>query len=59
VRVRAERVARNDHDLAGQRFADLVYNALQRGEPQREDDGIGVLQRVAVAGGDDRSATDL
>ncbi len=33
--------------------------ALQHGEPQREDRGIGVPQRVAVAGGDDRGATDL
>jgi hypothetical protein len=59
LRVRAERVARNDQDLAGQRFADLVYDALQHGKTQREDDGIGVLRRVAVVDGDDRSATDL
>ncbi len=54
--VGAERVARNDHDLAGQRVGDLVYDALQGGKPKREDDGIGALQRVAVV--DDRSATD-
>jgi hypothetical protein len=53
--VRAERVARNDHELVG----DLVYDALQHGKPQREDDGTGALQRVAVVDGDDRSATDL
>ena len=57
--VGAERVARHDHELAGERVGDLVYDALQHGKPQREDDGIGALQRVAAAGGDDRSATDL
>jgi hypothetical protein len=40
-------------------LADLVYDALQHGKTQREDDGIGVLRRVAVVDGDDRSATDL
>jgi len=59
VCVGAERVARHDHELAGERVGDLVYDALQHGKPQREDDGIGALQRVAAAGGDDRSATDL
>jgi hypothetical protein len=51
--VDADRVAGNDHDLAGQRLGDLVYDALQHGKPQREDDGIGALQRVAVVDGDD------
>jgi len=40
------------------RAGDLVYHGVQHGKPQREDHGIGALQRVAVAGGDDRSATD-
>ena len=52
VCVGAERVARHDHELAGARGGDLVYDALQHGKPQRKDDGIGALQRVAVAGGD-------
>ena len=56
--VGADRVARNDHDLAGQRVGDLVYDALQRGKPQREDDGIGALHCVTVVGGDDRGASD-
>jgi hypothetical protein len=38
---------------------DLVYDALQHGKPQREDDGVGAPERVAVAGGDDRSPADL
>jgi hypothetical protein len=59
LRIRAERVARNDHDLAGQRVGDLVYDALQHGKTQCEDDGIGILQRVAVVDGGDRSSTDL
>ena len=37
----------------------IVYDALQHGKPQREDDGTGALQRVAVADGDDRTAADL
>jgi len=56
--VEADRVARNDHGLAGQRLGDLVYDALQHGKPQGEDDGIRALQRVAVVVGGDRSATD-
>ena len=59
LRVAGERVARNHHELVGQQVGDLVYDALQHGKPQGEDDGIGALQRVAVAGGDDRSAADL
>jgi hypothetical protein len=59
VRVDGERVARNDHDFAGQRVGDLVDDALEHGEPQREDDGTGALQRVAVVGGDGRRVTDL
>ena len=59
LRVGADRVARHDHDLVGERAGDLGDDALQHGEPQREDDGIGALQRVAVVGGDDRVATDL
>ena len=49
----------NDHELFGQRVGNLVYDALQHGKPQREDEGIGALQRVAVVDGDDRSSTDL
>jgi hypothetical protein len=52
--VDADRVAGNDHELAGERVGDLVYDALQHGKPEREDDGIGALQRFAVARGDDR-----
>jgi hypothetical protein len=59
VRVEGDRVARNDHELAGERGGDLVDDALQHGKPQREDDGVGVLQHVAVAGSGDRSVTDL
>jgi hypothetical protein len=57
--VDAERVARNDHELVGERAGDLVYDALQHGKPQREDDGTGALECVTVVDGDDRSATDL
>jgi hypothetical protein len=57
--VGAERVARNDHELVGERVGDLVYDALQHGKPQREGDGSGALQRVAVVGGGDRTSTDL
>ncbi len=59
VRVDGERVARNDHELAGELGGDLVYDALQEGKPQREDDGIGTLQPVAVAGSGDCGVTDL
>jgi hypothetical protein len=31
---------------------------FQHGKPQREDDGIGALQRVAVVDGDDRRPAD-
>jgi hypothetical protein len=56
LRVGAQRrVARNDHELAGERARDLIYDALQDGKPQREEDGIGALQRVAVVDGDNRS----
>jgi hypothetical protein len=59
LRVGAERVARNDQDLVGERAGDLVYDAIQHSKPQRADDGTGTLQRVAVAGGGGRRATDL
>jgi len=59
LRVGAERVARNDHEPAGQHVGDLVDDVLQHGEPQREDDGTSAPQRVAVAAGGDRTATDL
>ena len=57
--VEADGVAGNDYDRVGGRAGDFVDDALQDGEPQRKDDGIGALQRVAVVDGDDRSSTDL
>ena len=57
--VDAERVARNHHDLVGERPGDLVYDAFQHSKAQSEDDGIGVTQRIVVVHGDDRRATDL
>ena len=56
--IEADRVARNDRKLVGQRVGDLFYDALQHAKPQREDDGIGALQRVAVAAGSGRSSPD-
>jgi len=38
---------------------DLVNDALQHGKPQREDDGFGAVQRIAVAGNGDRGQADL
>jgi hypothetical protein len=43
--------------LPASRARDLVYDAHQHGNPQREDDGL--RTRLAVADGDDRTATDL
>ena len=57
--VDAERVAWNDHELVAYPVGDLVDDALKRGKPEREDDGIDALQRVAVLAGDNRSWTDL
>ena len=50
VRVGDDRVARDDHESASQQAGDLVYDALQGCKPEREDDGIGVRQRVTVLG---------
>ena len=38
---------------------ELVYDPVQRGKAQCEDDSTGAPQRVVVVGGGDRSSTDL
>jgi hypothetical protein len=59
VRVKADWVARNDHDLFGQGVGDLVDHGLQHGKAQSEDDGFGATQRIAVVDGDDRGSIEL
>ena len=57
--IRAKRVARNDHDLVGEGVGKVVQDALQHGEPQRQDDGIRASQRVVIVRDGDRSSTHL
>ena len=57
--VEADRVSRHDHELVGQKVGDALYDVFEHAEAQRENDGVGALQNVAVVGGDYGSAFDL
>ena len=57
--IGAKRIARHHHQLLADEARDLADDVLQHGETQREDDGIGALQSVAIARGDGGSGTDV
>jgi hypothetical protein len=57
LRIDADRIARNDHNLVCDGVSDLLDNPLQRGESERQNDGLSAPRGVEIVGCDDRGPT--